>query len=353
MSKNLLFILLFLLRALGAPAVAQVHVTLPDTAVGADTDLIVPIIVDTLDPYNVISLDFTLVYDSNLLTANDTLLANALVKQFMLMQTNLSKADTVSFAGFGIFPITGGDTLIKILFHSTSNSGLCPLTFASIRFNEGDPTAIISDGIVRVNLAPIPVELSSFQCETRGHKIYLNWTTLSEKNNYGFSVQRAICQNLISEPDINSWKKISFVPGHGTTADRHDYEFRDDAENFSNCFLYYRLKQIDVDGSFKFSPIRQIHLLPRRFSLAQNFPNPFNSATKVKFTTPFSGTASVHVYNVRGQKIFTLIDRKTMPAGSHEFSIDMNSYPAGVYFYEINFVGERNFHQTNKMIYLK
>ena len=352
MIRNFLFGCLFFLL-FTTLTIAQVNVVLPDTSIGSDQDLIVPIIVDTLDSYNVIALDFKLVYDSNLLTAEDTLLSNSLVKQFMFLQSNLSIPDTISFAGFGISGLTGGDTLIKILFHSTTNSGICPLTFSQFQFNEGEPTANITNGIVRVNLAPIPVELSSFVAEKHHNRIVLKWTTLSEKNNYGFFVQRAIRQNKTVPDAIETWQEIGFIEGKGTISERNDYQFVDNVENFSDCFLYYRLKQIDISASYKFSPVRQLYFAPTEFAVDQNYPNPFNSVTKIKFATPTEGKVKIQVYNVQGQKIFSVTEREKVTAGVHEITIDMKDFPAGVYFYEILFQGKKIFHQTNKMIYVK
>ena len=89
-------------------------------------------------------------------------------------------------------------------------------------------------GIYRHAGPTIPIELVNFSCSVVGGKVLLNWKTATETNNFGFEIER--------EAANNSWSKIAFVEGHGTTTREHAYQFED---NPGPGIFRYRLKQID------------------------------------------------------------------------------------------------------------
>ena len=129
---------------------------------------------------------------------------------------------------------------------------------------------------------PLPVELSSFSASIIGSAVKLNWRTETEVNNYGFEIQKSQMSNVKSQTE---WETIGFVEGYGNSNSPKDYSFTD-ASVVSGTYSY-RLKQIDIDGQFEYSKIIEVNLgAPKKYELAQNFPNPFNPNTvnKVYFT---------------------------------------------------------------------
>jgi hypothetical protein len=95
--------------------------------------------------------------------------------------------------------------------------------------------------------------------------------------------------------------------------------------------------------------------LPKAYSLAQNFPNPFNPSTRIQFALPTKGHVSLKIYNVAGQLVKTLQDG-VMDAGSHELTWDGSNnlganVASGVYFYKIN-AGD-NYENMKKMVLLR
>jgi hypothetical protein len=95
--------------------------------------------------------------------------------------------------------------------------------------------------------------------------------------------------------------------------------------------------------------------VPKVYSLAQNFPNPFNPSTRIQFALPTKGHVSLKIYNVAGQLVKTLQDG-VMDAGSHEISWDGSNnlganVASGVYFYKIN-AGD-NYENMKKMVLLR
>ncbi|MDH4157923.1 MAG: T9SS type A sorting domain-containing protein [candidate division Zixibacteria bacterium] len=89
--------------------------------------------------------------------------------------------------------------------------------------------------------------------------------------------------------------------------------------------------------------------LPSSFALNQNYPNPFNPATVIGFALPRAGHVRLEVFNVLGQKVATLVDRR-MAAGAHQVEFDGAKMPSGIYFYRLNHAEGA---ETKKMILIK
>jgi N-acetylneuraminic acid mutarotase len=112
----------------------------------------------------------------------------------------------------------------------------------------------------------VPVELISFTSTSSGNDVILNWSTATETNNQGFEILR-------STQNDNEWEVIGYVPGFGTTTEPKSYSYTD-SEVFTGKHTY-RLKQIDFDGSFEYSPEVEVEVsAPIEFALEQNYPNP-------------------------------------------------------------------------------
>ncbi len=95
--------------------------------------------------------------------------------------------------------------------------------------------------------------------------------------------------------------------------------------------------------------------LPKKFALEQNYPNPFNPTTTIKYSIPANAgvetqnLASLRIYNILGEEIATLVNKKQSP-GNYTVQFDASNLPSGVYFYTLR-VGD--FVATKKMILLK
>ncbi|MBE0538217.1 MAG: T9SS type A sorting domain-containing protein [Ignavibacterium sp.] len=127
--------------------------------------------------------------------------------------------------------------------------------------------------------------------------------------------------------------KINFVIGHGTSTELQNYSYTDD--NLPAGKYQYRLKQIDMDGTFNYSNTVEIEILaPNEFVLEQNFPNPFNPNTKISWQSPVGGHHTLIVYDVIGNEVATLVN-EYKPAGAYEVIFDPSSLSSGVYFYKL------------------
>ena len=219
-------------------------------------------------------------------------------------------------------------------------------------FHQVDSLAL---GLVRFMpfSGPIPVELTSFAANVINRKVMLNWITATELNNSGFEIQKGSHTSI--SLSVIDWKSIGFINGNGTTTEKSYYSFEDN--NPGNGKSYYRLKQIDYDGSFEYSNIVEVDLnIPTQFSLEQNYPNPFNPSTKIKYSIPSVTLSGVEgsrvilkVYDVLGNEIATLVNEEK-PAGNYEVNFDASKFSSGVYFYELQ---AGDFVDMKKMILIK
>ncbi|MGE5350860.1 MAG: T9SS type A sorting domain-containing protein [Acidobacteriota bacterium] len=99
---------------------------------------------------------------------------------------------------------------------------------------------------------------------------------------------------------------------------------------------------VETDNSFKG--------VPSKYALEQNFPNPFNPSTSIRFDVPQEGLVTLKVYNIVGQVVATLVNNQSLSAGRHIVSFDASRLSSGVYFYSMEANGMVI---TKKMMLLK
>ena len=92
---------------------------------------------------------------------------------------------------------------------------------------------------------------------------------------------------------------------------------------------------------------------PEEYYLAQNFPNPFNPSTKIKYSVPQSSQVVIKVFDVLGNELATLVNEEK-PAGTYELTWNANNLPSGIYFYQLSTTsGAGDYINTKKMVLLK
>ncbi len=190
-----------------------------------------------------------------------------------------------------------------------------------------------------------PVEMTFFRISSlpQDRGALLSWQTASETNNFGFNIQRT------RQEDKENWKTIGFVNGQGTSNKIHSYQFIDDEKLLSGTY-FYRLKQMDTDGSYRYTAVEtRIVQAPALFALEQNVPNPFNPRTTISFQLKNDSYVNISVYNIHGRKIATLVDGDKK-SGHHTIQFDTKDMSAGTYFYTMQ---AGSFKETRKMTLLK
>jgi hypothetical protein len=156
---------------------------------------------------------------------------------------------------------------------------------------------------IKINSGIVPVELISFSAVQENKNVILSWTTATETNNYGFEVERL----------TDTWEKIGFVPGFGTTSEKKNYSFNDHLTKYGK--YSYRLKQVDYNGTCEYSKVIEIEFqfTPAEFVLFQNFPNPFNPNTVISFCLPVAADVTIKLYNSLGEELSIITQGKYNP----------------------------------------
>lgn len=187
----------------------------------------------------------------------------------------------------------------------------------------------------------LPVELTLFTATLVKNEINLFWKTETEVDNYGFDIERRINEK--------EWTKISFINGHGNSNSPKEYNYTDKDLFTGGSKFQYRLKQVDYDGSFEYSDVVEVEVVPDQYELSQNYPNPFNPSTTIRFTLPEASQIKLNLYNMLGELVRTIAEG-TYEKGYHKVVVDAANLPSGTYVYRIE---SPNFIQVKKMVLLK
>jgi hypothetical protein len=181
--------------------------------------------------------------------------------------------------------------------------------------------------------APLPVEMTNCVAVANRLNTTINWTTATETNNFGFDVER----KMVTGSD---WVKVGFVTGKGTSATPTHYSYVD--ESVAPGTYNYRIKQIDKSGASSYSSEMSVEVgsAARVFSLADNYPNPFNPTTNIEFTLPSNGHVSLKVYNSIGQEVATLFDGEGQAGRYIQAKFDATRLASGIYFARLQYGGK-------------
>ena len=144
------------------------------------------------------------------------------------------------------------------------------------------------------------------------------------------------------------WFKIDFVAGNGTSNIQRQYSYTD-ASAVPGTYAY-RLKQIDNDGSYKYSNETEVQVgMAMKILTLANYPNPFNPSTTISFSVGMYGYTSLRVYDIMGREVATLVN-ETRSAGSYEAIWNASKFASGVYFSRLESNGKV---QIQKLVLIK
>lgn len=232
----------------------------------------------------------------------------------------------------GISFTTGADTTVRVM--NDVNNQLFTFNFnrqpKAVTF---DPNNNIILKTASLSVSPVlPVELISFSASKSNNTVELNWKTACEQNNKGFEIERSIID--AAKQGERKWETLGFVAGKGTTCYQSSYSFKDVV--FASMDYVYRLKQMDFDGTFKYSDEITVGSMftPEKYLLGQNFPNPFNPTTTITYQVPSNGLVTLKVYDALGKEVATLVNQE-LSAGSYQAKFDASKLTSGIYFYKL------------------
>lgn len=148
------------------------------------------------------------------------------------------------------------------------------------------------------DIAPLPVKLSRFEAIRSEEDALLNWTSANEVNSAMFEIERTV--------DGKSFEKIGEVKAAGNSSRIINYIFEDKAVAPIVSFgrAYYRLKMVDKDGSFEYSPVRVVDFSKEVGEEISVYPNPFKDQLNIGFTKADNALIQVEIVDLFGKVCF-------------------------------------------------
>ena len=177
-------------------------------------------------------------------------------------------------------------------------------TITSNTFNTFNGMFTLANSILGTN--PLPITLLDFNAKPEKEMVQLKWSTASETNASHFEIE--------SSPDAEHFLTMGTVLAHGTTQETQQYAFTDHHPSAGNT--YYRLKMVDLDGSYEYSSVRVVNYREQR--TVNIWPNP-SSATEIQIEKPenFSGVVEIRIYNMENRIIYSnksVFEKITIPS---------------------------------------
>ena len=159
----------------------------------------------------------------------------------------------------------------------------------------------------------LPIQLTQFIATPKAHIVALNWTTSSEKDNAVFQIEHSV--------NGKDFKSVGSVNGNGSSAQTISYSFEHTAP--ADGVNFYRLKQVDLDGQFAYSPIKTAIIGTSSFVIKSNLvTNALDIITSTKAPVAFG------IFSTTGQRMLN-------DFAQGEKLVDVSRLPAGLYFVKI------------------
>ncbi len=178
---------------------------------------------------------------------------------------------------------------------------------------------------------PLPVEWLGFNAKEQEGSVLLTWSTASEIGCDYFCPEHSL--------DGTTWRPIGVVDGAGNSSTNKFYQFTD--QQAVNGYNYYRIRQVDYDGDFSFSPMVVVHTDQRNADeLVQFFPNPWNheSGNLILRSACIQSITEAVAYSLDGRITVKLTCRETGFSGNYCLTevTGTEKLPAGIYTVHLN-----------------
>lgn len=215
-----------------------------------------------------------------------------------------------------------GDGIIDCIGQNCSNTYNTPGTYTiALTVNNGSCSLTTTEEITINAVIALPIEIVSFEAnlnETE-KEVTLKWVTASETNNSHFELQRSL--------DGSRFDYLKVIGGQGNSNQLQSYSFVD--KNPVPGVNYYRLKQVDFDGTHTYSNIVSAQIVTKSV-IASVIPNPINDRAIVRFGEKLPARTKLQVLSSMGQVIATYLAEDKF---SQEINLDR--FEKGVYFLRI------------------
>ena len=169
----------------------------------------------------------------------------------------------------------------------------------------------------------LPIELVSFSAVPQGNEVITNWVTDVEINNAYFTVERSA--------DAINFAEVGQVEGAGNSVEQHNYQLPD--QNPLPGVSYYRLRQTDFNGQFKYSNLVEVEM-QQSTSVISIYPNPAHGPVLVNIPNP-SGQISLKVFEEAGREVYSKNINADGNADGQTLTIPSGSLQPGIYLVSI------------------
>ncbi len=195
----------------------------------------------------------------------------------------------------------------------------------NIRFQVGSNNACSRLFVCASQNCPAPVEFYSFDATVNGNLVNLIWKTVSEKDNKGFEVEK-------STDGINYFT-IASIAGNGSNSATSLYQYTD--KNAAAGLNYYRLKQIDFDGTISYSKTVSALVENTSLQIESVYPVPLkgNESLKININAPFDETITVNLTDMFGKVLFAT--NKVISIGKNTVILELDHLANGIYLVSI------------------
>jgi len=187
--------------------------------------------------------------------------------------------------------------------------------------------------------SPVPVTLKSFTAVLlRSTSVKIDWNTLQELNCDRYEIERSI--------DGKTFTKVGAVRGHGFTSLDLYYTFTDDIAGISSSIVYYRLRQVDIDGFSSFSKVVSVRVKGNADFTAS--PNPFSSYININIDWNSTENTVLKIYTMSGREVFS--KNIKMNKGINYIQLnELSGLPSGNYLVQFNGADGRVYKQVSKL----
>lgn len=182
-------------------------------------------------------------------------------------------------------------------------------------------------------ITPLPVELTAFEVKTASGYAVLSFSTATESNNSHFVIERCA--------DARTFSEIGQVRGAGTTQEPQQYVFTD--ENPLNGVNYYRLRQVDYDGTESLSPI--VSVVFGKAGHIAIAPSPATDRVRIRLEEALNDDAQWQVFDNTGRQVLS----GAWEAETSDYELDVNVLPEGTYTFRLVVGGLVQVKQFGKM----
>ncbi|MBU6122933.1 T9SS type A sorting domain-containing protein [Hymenobacter siberiensis] len=193
----------------------------------------------------------------------------------------------------------------------------------------GNATVVIPTSAMcnRQFSGPLPVTLTAFTAKAESRAARLNWNTATELHNDHFDLERS--------RDGVTFQKLAEVKGAGSSTISHDYSYLDaNAAEMGGGKVYYRLRQVDLDGTSEYSPVRTVAFGVGAAGFVL-FPNPAQQRVGLQLSLATAGTISLT--DLAGRVVM----QQTIEAGATQPSLDLSTVATGIYVVQVVQNGQR------------